>query len=72
MVQNGPPQSPSPASANVSCQGANKLEKNKCLMIFYDCNKKEQNSDRKVVVCSRIVVGSWSDSGWEQGDMKGT
>ena len=34
MARNGP--SPSPASANVSSQGANKLEKNTCLMIFSD------------------------------------
>ena len=36
MIPNAPlPPSPSPTSAKVSCQGANKLEKNALLMIFY-------------------------------------
>ena len=36
MVPNGPPPSQSPALAKVSCQAANKLEKNICLMVFYE------------------------------------
>ena len=36
LFQMQPPPSPSPASAKVSCQRANKLETNTCLMNFYD------------------------------------
>ena len=46
MVPHGPPlpsPSPSPASAKVSCQAANKLEKNTCLMIYYDFDEKVKN-----------------------------
>ena len=33
LVPIAPPQSPCPASAKVSCQGAKTIRKNKCLMI---------------------------------------
>ena len=42
MVPNGPPSFPSPASAKVSYLGANKLEKNTCLIIFNDFNAKKK------------------------------
>jgi hypothetical protein len=37
-----PTPSPSLASAEVSCQGAEKIENNTCLMIFYNCYEKRQ------------------------------
>ena len=47
MVLNGSPPtplpSPSPASAKVSCQGANNLEKNRCLMKIYPFYEKIKN-----------------------------
>ena len=72
MVPNDPP-SPSPASAKVSCQGANKNAK---LHIFDDflCIKKKKSGrivvvcNVIVVVCGRIVVGYWVGGvGWGWG-----
>ena len=42
-----PPPCPSPASAKVSCQGANKLEQNKCLMNFYDFMRRKNKETFK-------------------------
>ena len=44
MVSNGPPPIPIPASAKVSCEGANELEKNTLLMMFYHLYKKDEES----------------------------
>ena len=43
MIPNDlPPNSPSPATAEISCQGANKLEKNTLLMNFFYFYEEDQ------------------------------